>query len=392
MNRYLVDTNFLLDSSKEILNYPVVIVSHTLREVEKLETKKTDKQLQYQIRQLKRVLEEHSDLLYFDLKDYKCNLGDDFDSQYVDNILIQVCLDNNYGLITNDILLKQKAKLYNIEILDVVKNEELEYTGYKIVNLNHQEMADFYQNLNKNKFNLLINQYIIIKNEDGETVDKLKWDGNSHKKLVHGKGKFLKPQNELQELSIDLLMDTTTPIKFIVGTMGSGKTYLATKSSLYHVLERGNQSKIMVVRNPLGSGESIGWLKGTKEDKTADFFKPFVQHLEGGEQEAIFLEQRGILTKEIPYFMKGLSIEDTFMIVDEAEDLDSKLIKLIGTRLGQNSCAVFSGDYKQAEDKFILNNGLLKAIDSLKGNKLVGVVFLEEDIRSEASKLFAEME
>jgi predicted ribonuclease YlaK len=148
----------------------------------------------------------------------------------------------------------------------------------------------------------------------------------------------------------------------------------------------------MVVRNPLGSGESIGWLKGTKEDKTADFFKPFVQHLEGGEQEAIFLEQRGILTKEIPYFMKGLSIEDTFMIVDEAEDLDSKLIKLIGTRLGQNSCAVFSGDYKQAEDKFILNNGLLKAIDSLKGNKLVGVVFLEEDIRSEASKLFAEME
>jgi PhoH-like ATPase len=103
------------------------------------------------------------------------------------------------------------------------------------------------------------------------------------------------------------------------------------------------------------------------------------------------MEQEGVLTKEIPFYMKGLSIEDTFIIADEAEDLTLKLVKLIGTRLGKGSNVVFSGDFKQAEDKYIYNNGLYLAVEKLKGHPLVGVVYLDEDVRSDASKVFAEL-
>ncbi|WP_036653823.1 PhoH family protein, partial [Paenibacillus pini] len=198
-------------------------------------------------------------------------------------------------------------------------------------------------------------------------------------------------KNPLQECAIDLLMDTSIPIKIIAGTYGSGKTILSVKTAIHNVLSKGNYSKIMMVRNPIGSGKEIGFLKGTKDEKTECFFKPFIQHLDGGEQEAWALEQRGVLLREIPYFMKGLSIDETLVLCDEAEDLDAKLIKLIGTRLGDDSAVVFSGDYNQAENEYLNNNGLLLAIEKLKGNPLVGVVILDEDVRSAASKVFAEL-
>ena len=165
----------------------------------------------------------------------------------------------------------------------------------------------------------------------------------------------------------------------------------AVKMALHSVLHKGHQAKIMMVRNPIGSGESIGWLKGDMDEKTEGFFKPFIQHLEGGEQEATRLENDGVLTKQIPYYMKGLSIEDTFIIADEAEDLDVKLFKLVGTRLGDRSAIAFTGDFNQVEGKYRNNNGITRAIEVLRGDPLVGIVVLEEDVRSAASRAFSKM-
>jgi PhoH-like ATPase len=98
------------------------------------------------------------------------------------------------------------------------------------------------------------------------------------------------------------------------------------------------------------------------------------------------------LEMEIPYFLKGLTISSSYTIVDEAEDLDLKTLKLIGTRISESSCIVFAGDYKQAEYKYIKNNGLLQLIEKTRGNPLVGVVVLKDDVRSAASKVFASLE
>jgi PhoH-like ATPase len=95
---------------------------------------------------------------------------------------------------------------------------------------------------------------------------------------------------------------------------------------------------------------------------------------------------------EIPSFMKGMSVLDTIMIVDECEDLNVKLIKMLGTRVGKNSAVVFTGDYHQSEKKYRADSGMNKMIECLKGDPLVGIVVLEEDVRSSVSKLFANID
>jgi PhoH-like ATPase len=400
----------MLDSIESLQDYKIVLLSHTLRELDKHKSS-TNEDLAYRARKAVRYIKQNKEKFKFDLKNYNgSELGIDFTSNYQDDNILKACVDNQYGIITKDILLQYKAEGFGIEVIDL-DNEKIEsakdYTGIHKVYLSesedgHKELAKIYEQPELNEYGLLTNQYLIIYNKDKpiyhkngtityEVIDKFRFNGEKLIKLKLPDKKIVKAKNEEQECALDMLYNSSIPIKIIAGTYGSGKTYLTVKMALYHVLEKGNQAKIMVLRNPIGSGEAIGWLKGSKEDKTQDFFKPFIQHLEGGEQEAILLETRGQLIKEIPYYIKGLSIDDTFVVVDEAEDLDAKLLKLVGTRLGTNSVITFAGDFKQAEDKYRGNNGLLHAIDKLKGNPLVGIVILDEDVRSEASKVFAEM-
>lgn len=389
MKKVLVDTNVLLNGFEINNDYKYILLSHVNRELEK-HKKYGDGELKYKSRKAVRFIEENIEYFEFDIKDYSPTFSNDIDPTYTDNKIVQACIDNEYALMTNDLLLKQHARMHNIELVEEVHLDH-QYKGYKEVHLSDQEIADLYQNIDNNTFNLLVNQYLIIYDMYGVCIDKLRWDGNSHVKLKHSPTKKLKAKNVLQELAIDLMMNTDIPIKIIAGNYGSGKTLISVKLALYHVREKGNYAKIMMVRNPQGTGKEIGYLKGTKEDKTADFFKPLIQHLESGEQEAAFLESSGQLSKEIPFYMKGLSIEDSIIVCDEAEDLDTKLIKLIGTRVGGNSAVVFSGDYNQAEDNYKNNNGLIAAIDGLKGDPLVGIVVLEEDVRSSASKVFSRL-
>jgi predicted ribonuclease YlaK len=289
-----------------------------------------------------------------------------------------------------------RAKSYGIEVVEIEDSEEDHYKGYKqiVLDLSKEEdeqlLADFYEDKSKNVFNLIQNQYLILKDKE-KTIDKFKWNGKEHVLVKLPKIKDLKPKNDLQAFAMDLLFDTDVPIKIIAGTWGSGKTFLTVKSAIWHIKEKGNYSTVMVVRNPVGSGKEIGFLPGDKEEKTASFFLPFIQHLEGKEFEAQQMQQRGQLEKEVPYFIKGRSIGSTFLYVDEAEDLTLRDIKTIGSRIEETSCVCFTGDYKQAERGYEYNNGLLQAIEQLKGNPLVGIVVLEEDVRSTASKVFADL-
>jgi PhoH-like ATPase len=387
---YLIDTNTLLDHPRIIEEYKCVILSHVLREIEKHKMSKSP-ELRFKARQTSRILDDNRKDLHFDLKDYQFTLNEDYDKDYVDNKIIQCAVDNQYGLITNDLLLKIKAEAYKIDSFSAHEDVDKHYKGYKIVKLDDHELAYLYEHTDENVFGLLVNQYLWIKDINDEDKDMRKWDGQKLVELKLPKRNFIKPVNMLQRCAIDILLDTKVPIKIIAGTYGSGKTMLSVKSALYHLKDKGNYSKIMVVRQPVGSGREIGFLKGDKEDKTKDFYKPFIQHLEGGEQEAQIMEINGLLTKEIPFYMKGLSLESTCVVVDEAEDLTFKEIKLVGTRIEEDSCIIFAGDYNQAEDDYMFDNGLLQAIDRLKGKEKVGIIVLDKDERSEASKLFAEM-
>lgn len=393
---WVVDTNVFLRNLSVLEDKSVVVSSHVLREIEN-HTKSQNSELAWQARRAKRWIRKHKKMVTIDLKDYGFTLNQEFDPMYVDNKLIQMCYENGYGLMTYDVVLMFKAEAFDIPLFeldeDVVDGQFGKYDGWKAVTMTKQDFDSIYQNLSYNRYKLLVNQYLLAYDKyNGKHLGTLRWTGESHVSLNLPSKNKVQGKNELQDVAIDLLWNKDIPIKIIAGTYGSGKTFLAVKAGIDFIKSRNDgYDKLMVVRNPIGTGEAIGFLKGDKDAKTADFFKPIIQHLEGGQMEADQLEQWGKLVKEIPYYMKGLSIDNTFILVDEAEDLDKKLIKLLGTRLGQNACIVFSGDVQQAEDKFTGRNGLAYAIEKLRGNPLVGIVILTDDVRSDASKVFADL-
>ena len=158
---------------------------------------------------------------------------------------------------------------------------------------------------------------------------------------------------------------------------------------LYGVNEKGYQSKILGVREARGEGSAVGYLPGEYEQKVGDFFKALEQQLKGGEFELQSLKQRCVLDVQIPYYLKGTTYDSTIMVVDEAEDLTESQLRLVGTRLGQNSRIFFSGDYKQSLINKTISNPLVKMCDEFKGSPNFACVFLDTDVRSEASKMFA---
>lgn len=105
------------------------------------------------------------------------------------------------------------------------------------------------------------------------------------------------------------------------------------------------------------------------------------------------MKKRGYkLDMDIIQNLKGISVDRTIVILDEAEDLSLKLIKVAGTRIGKGSMFVMMGDLGQAENKYKYNNGLSAFVDQSKDEPLVGIVYLPIDVRSEMSRIFAELD
>ena len=263
------------------------------------------------------------------------------------------------------------------------------YTGYIRLTGTSDEINEQMQGIDFSA--LYPNQYIILSNRETGKDSELRFDGEKLVELKLPSSGYLKGKNSLQRCALDLMMNRDIDIIAVLGTYGSGKSYLTTQMALYHVLEKGHQSKVLGIREPTGEGAPVGYLKGTFEDKVRNFFLPIEQQLKGGEFELEALRQRGVLDTNIPYYMKGTTYDNTIMLVDEAEDLSEAQIRLVGTRLGKNSRIFLSGDYGQSLIDRTANNPLVKMCNELRGNKAFGCICLDEDVRSNASKVFAEM-
>jgi len=377
----VVDTNILI-YNPEVLDRPNIKIPFVvLQELDKL---KTDERIGFEARRAIRAIKEKDPNIDIEFSSERYSNNDD--------LILECALKNNAGLLTKDISLTNKAKSRGVLVSDPYDDHENTYKGVKTAILSEAAMADMYQNPYDNVFDLCQNQYLIVKNDSGITVDKLKWSKDKMVQIKLPPSKVVKPLNDLQACALDLLNDKDIPIKILAGTYGSGKTLLNIRMALYHVMQRGTYSKIMLVRNPIGSGQEIGFIKGDKDTKIEPFYKPIEQNLEGGEFQLRQMLISKQLEFEIPYYIKGQSLAYTWTLVDEAEDLDKKLIKLIGTRLAEGSCITFSGDWKQAEPKYARDNGLIYLLNQTKNNPLTGAVVLDDDVRSDASKVFAELD
>lgn len=264
-----------------------------------------------------------------------------------------------------------------------------DYKGYIEISGTANEINEQMENLDYSQ--LVVNEYVVIHNTDEDKNTELRFDGKQLVQLRLPPSSYIKAKNSLQRCALDLLYNKDITAVAILGGYGSGKTYLSMLMGLYHIKEKPNQSKLIGIREAMGEGKSVGYLPGTLEEKTGAFFAPLVQQLPGGEFEYSDLVRRGVIETHIPFYLKGCTFDDSIMVVDEAEDLSESQIRLIGTRVGRNSRIFFSGDYKQSLINKNLNNPLVKMCSALRGNPLFGCITLNEDVRSDTSKLFANL-
>ena len=386
-----------LTNSSNINATDICLSSVTLQELENIKTSANkDSETKYRARVAVRALKDNPDveIIVVNKDDYNC-LEEKGLEITNDNLIIACAYrysqEHNIVFYTEDLLCGFIAKNYfGLEVQSVKTDDKSDmYKGYKVVHGNTDTINKYMESINLNDWS--VNEYLIIENTDDDISKEMRFDGEKFVNLKLPPSKFIKGKNSLQRCALDILMNPEITVAAVLGGYGSGKTFLAMQMALYNVQEKGNQSKILGVRETLGEGQSIGYLPGTKDEKVGNFFAPLAQSLNGGEFELEKLKMSGILEVNVPYYMKGTTYNNTVIICDEAEDLSESQIRLIGTRLGENSKIYFAGDYKQSIVNKSQNNPLVKMCNEFKGKHNFACIYLGEDVRSETSKMFAEL-
>ena len=392
------DTNALLELLEEVLTEPFAISSVTLEELENIKTSKTKtEETRYKARKVTHLLDENRDK-------YQVVIHNDDSFEILMNSGIEVtndskicaCAkyfshDNDIIFVTNDICCRVIAEnIFGLKVERAVNSNSSIYKGYKILKGSSSEIND---KLSDEKYinSFITNEYLIIENTDTNEQSEMRFDGTKFVSLKLPPSKYIKAKNALQRCALDMLNNPNITICAVLGGYGSGKSFISMQMALYAVKEKGWQSKIVGIREPVGEGAEIGFLKGDFEEKTDNFFLPLVQQLNGGEFELEDLKRQGILESTIPFFLKGQTFPSTVLLVDEAEDLTDKQIRLVGTRVGEGSKIILDGDYKQAISNNGNTNPLVRMCNELKGNEKFACIYLDEDVRSSTSKLFAQL-
>jgi PhoH-like ATPase len=394
------DSNALLNlQEKAFVKDECFLISDiTLKEIENIKTSlRKDEEIKYKARKLSKLLKLHRND-----NTYKIIMQGRFKRNYKlwknqlekenDNIIIIDALSCNHKdmvFVTDDTNCYNIATNLGLKVDDLKDDDKNIYKGYRLLKGNTVDINEALYNPDSLKMN--VNEYLVIYNTDDDTEREMRFDGENFVKLNLPDSRFIKGKNALQRCALDMLTNPNITTCAILGGYGSGKTYVAMQMALYAVEKKGNQSSILGVREVLGEGKDIGFLPGDLQEKVGNFFLPLVQQLDDGEQGLDKLQEQGKLQMTVPYFMKGTTYDSTIMLCDEAEDLTEKQIKLIGTRVGKDSRIFLAGDYKQSLLTKQSNNPLIKMCNELKGNNKFACIYLGEDVRSETSKMFADL-
>lgn len=395
-----VDTLF---EEKELF----AISSITLNELENIKTSNSKSEdVKYAARKLLHTLDENSG--DYDIEIFKehmlkpineADLSVTADAKilacakaYADRRTEEVCF------VTNDLALKTLAKLFFAHI-EKVEEDEDDYCGFKEVILNTDEMSDFYSNFNQNHFNLLTNEYLIVKASNGEIVDRLCWTGDSYRHLNYQsfRSKWfgdVRPMkgDVYQAMAADSLANNK--ITMLKGPAGSGKTYMAM-AYLLHKLDRGELDKIIVFCNTVATKNSakLGFYPGTRDEKLLD--SQIGNLLSSKLGDKIEVEKMISEGKLILLPMSDIRGYDTSgmcagIYISEAQNLDISLMKLALQRIGEDGICIIDGDCKTQVDDINFagsNNGMKRVSKVFKDHDIYGEIELRKIHRSRIAQI-----
>lgn len=326
--------------------------------------------------------------------------------------------EDDVVLVTNDIdlsllcdLVGLKTEKYRNSAVD----EEL-YAGRRQISVPADVIDDWYtgkytaiseDELQPNEYILLTdwqNRSALGKYSNGKIVPLYNFNENQHPSDITAK-------NNGQRFMIDALMDDVDncPLVIVRGSAGTAKTFISLACGLDLVVNKNKYERVLITRSNVAFDNTYGYLPGTEQEKIGPMMRPFMDNLESLYKTdktnsykdgiklpsiAYDLIENDIIRAESMEYMRGRSICNTFVIIDEAQNTTPTQILSIISRIGAGSKIVLLGDPEQIDNKFLSakNNGLVFASDRFKGSKLCAQIEFKksECVRSALAKEAAE--
>lgn len=341
--------------------------------------------------------------------------GETFENKADNRILMTaIALSNedpsaSVELVTKDINLRIKADVFGINAKDYepekVSFEEM-YTGHADVTVTSEQINEFYESKILplgDDHKLFANQYLVVRDSSNENHSAIGRYDVSKKAMVPLIGMNegiwgIHPRNVEQSFALDGLLNDEILFVSLVGKAGTGKTLLALAAGLFKTLDEGRFQRLLVSRPIFPMGRDIGYLPGDVEQKLNPWMQPIfdnVEFLMGADKKAAGRAQelmnQGMLNIEPLTYIRGRSIPNQYLIVDEAQNLTPHEIKTIVTRAGQGTKVVLTGDCYQIDNPYVdsATSGLTYSVERFKGHGISTHCTLAKGERSELAELAA---
>jgi len=318
------------------------------------------------------------------------------------------------AVVSRDLNMRVKCDSFGLECYDyqptqAVESIETLFDGAAEIIVPDQMIEDFYSPegnvlLPKQKKELYPNQYLLLRsNKDNKKTAMCRFKNYATplKKVYTYKDIWgLTANNKEQKYAMDLLFDKDIQILSLTGQAGTGKTLIAAACGLEQVLHstksQGGYDKLIITRPVQPMGRDIGFLPGTLEEKMMPWIAPLRDNLEYlfGDKTALDMHmEQGVVEIEAMTYIRGRSISNAFMIVDEAQNLTAHELKTIITRVGHGTKLVLTGDIQQIDNSYVdaVSNGLAHAVEKFKKYDISGHITLYKGERSKLATLAAEI-
>lgn len=417
---FVLDTSVLLSDPRALFRFAEHEVVLPIVVINELEKKRNDLEIGYFARKALRFLDDlrqkHERL------DFPVEVGEGGTLRVELNHIDQSILPTGFQLGDNDsrilaVAANLKAEGFDVTVVSKdlpmrvkaasigLKAEEYlhelatdEWHGVADLALSGEEMANLYDQeeiSHPEAKQLPINTGLVISSERGSALGRI--TENRTVKLVRGDREVfgVHGRSAEQRLAIDALLDPEIGIVSLGGRAGTGKSALALCAGLEAVLERRQHKKIMVFR-PLYAvgGQELGYLPGTEAEKMNPWAQAVFDTLGALVSKEVIDEvmSRGILEVLPLTHIRGRSLHDTFVIVDEAQSLERNVLLTMLSRVGQKSRVVLTHDVAQRDNLRVgRHDGIASVVETLKGQALFSHITLTRSERSEIAALVTDL-
>ena len=343
----------------------------------------------------------------------------ELDPTDADNMIIGTILAEKKNFPTKKIIavsrdVNMRIKFDSLDVItqdytvgQVVQDSSMLYTGFAKHLVDDEIIDRFYDGekiyLEADEAKLQPNQMVMLvssANEKKTGIARFINYNRPLRKIIERNDVWgVKPRNKEQNFALDLLLDPDVPIVTLVGKAGCGKTLCAIAAGLYQTVEDGQEStyrRLIVTRPIQPLGRDIGYLPGTLEEKMAPWLSPIKDNLEYllGDRKMLDLYfDDGTIEVEAMTYIRGRSISNAYIVIDESQQLTQHEIKTILTRVGENTKIVLTGDIEQIDNVYVdeTSNGLTYAVEKFKEHDISGHITLLRGERSKVATLAAKI-